>query len=121
MGGGPAAIGCGEVDSNHRPEVYETPALTAAPSRKMLPRLKLLDGAGGTSARGVIVSPCPIEQGVTESKLADGAQIRTREGVTPAGFQDQCLRPLGHPSVFLATTIGLEPTSSTFGRSRSSS
>jgi hypothetical protein len=41
--------------------------------------------------------------------LADSAWIRTCVGVTPTGFQDQRLRPLGQLSVYLVQVTGFEP------------
>lgn len=33
-----------------------------------------------------------------------GSGIRTHEGVNPGGFQDHCLKPLGHPSDYVLWT-----------------
>ena len=40
--------------------------------------------------------------------------LNPRRGLTLAGFQDQCIQPLCHPSV-LVEDVGLEPTQP-FGR-----
>jgi site-specific DNA recombinase len=45
----------------------------------------------------------PVTSGVRSSGGRSG--IRTHEGAEPpAGFQDQCLKPLGHPSIMISMT-----------------
>jgi hypothetical protein len=37
-------------------------------------------------------------------KSAEGVGFEPTRVVSPAGFQDRCLRPLGHPSVLVIAT-----------------
>src|SRR5580692_6525894 len=43
------------------------------------------------------------ETNAGECYSGGGGGIRTRESLHPAGFQDRCLKPLGHPSLCLLT------------------
>ena len=52
---------------------------------------------------GCILLSIAVEQ-PTEKKKGDGG-IRTHEGVTLGGFQDRCLKPLGHITVVLFYTL----------------
>gem|GEM_PF-4382511 len=47
-----------------------------------------------------LVLRCPIEnrKSEIENENGGGGEIRTHEGLRPAGFQDQCIQPLCHPS-----------------------
>ena len=49
----------------------------------------------GTEARAIAV---PEDSG-------GGGGIRTRESLRPAGFQDRCLKPLGHPSSIMILVL----------------
>jgi hypothetical protein len=40
-----------------------------------------------------------INVSATYSMLADGVGFEPTVSITHAGFQDRCLKPLGHPSI----------------------
>ena len=59
----------------------------------------LAEGAGFDSKNDILLFARSVRN------VAEGAGFEPVIGVTYAGFQDQCLKPLGHPSIYYYTTL----------------
>jgi hypothetical protein len=74
-------------DRSH--ERFSSPLLTSGPFWTVLRAYQIVLS---------IESPLSEFEAPVSSKISGGGGIRTHEGRSPAGFQDRCLQPLGHPS-----------------------
>jgi hypothetical protein len=88
-----------------------------------LARLTLQSGGKRRSCLSAANRPTPFQDAPSLARFTfhNGGEVLVliRSAGAPSRFQNGADVPAGYPS--MATTIGLEPTSSTFGRSRSSS